>query len=61
MTHRIKPGQTRDAWGLKCTCTAHNRYTTLHDSNCDLFQKLPADGATSGGQPRRTGYVREQQ
>ncbi|MER6844868.1 hypothetical protein [Streptomyces platensis] len=34
----------RDAWGLKCTCEARNRFATLHNSRCDLFQKLPADG-----------------
>ena len=36
----IQPGQTRDPWGLKCTCEAGNRFATLHNSRCDLFQKL---------------------
>ena len=60
MTHRIEPGQTPDTWGLKCTCTARNRYATWHDSNCDLFQKFPAAATTRGGRPRRTGYALEQ-
>lgn len=34
----------RDAWGLRCTCEARNRFETWHSSNCDLFQKFPADG-----------------
>ncbi|MFF5473377.1 hypothetical protein [Streptomyces achromogenes] len=57
MTHRIEPGQTSDAWGLKCTCTARNRYATLHDSTCDLFKKFPP--TTRDGKPRRTGYALE--
>lgn len=55
----IKPGRTRDAWGLACTCTAGNRYATWHDSSCNLFQLFPP-ATTRDGQPRRTGYVLEQ-
>jgi hypothetical protein len=34
----------RDAWGLKCTCEAADRFATWHSSACALFQKFPADG-----------------
>lgn len=54
-----QPGQTRDTWGLACTCTAGNRYATWHDSNCNLFQLFPP--ATTRDVPRRTGYALEQQ
>ncbi len=40
----IQPGQTRDPWGLKCTCETNNRFATLHNSRCELFQKLPPAG-----------------
>ncbi|KFK87840.1 hypothetical protein IX27_18285 [Streptomyces sp. JS01] len=57
----IQPGQTPDPWGLKCTCEAGNRFATLHNGQCDLFQKFPPPKAptTRDGAPRRTGYVLE--